>query len=60
VFSPLLRVIVIIVTFKTVFSHMAFPMKQVWSLEELHIIGEVEKTPSEKRFDVPQGLGLLP
>jgi hypothetical protein len=32
---------------------MAFPVKQVWTLEERwRIIEEVEKTPSEKRIDV--------
>jgi hypothetical protein len=40
---------------------MAFPVKQVQTLEErLHIIEEVEKTPSEKRIDVAKQLGLPP
>jgi hypothetical protein len=37
--------------FKTIFSNM-FPVKQVQTSEEqLRIIEEVEKTPSEKRTD---------
>jgi hypothetical protein len=40
---------------------MAFPVKQVWTLEErLCIIEEVEKTPSEKRIDIAKRLGLPP
>jgi predicted transcriptional regulator len=40
---------------------MAFPVKQVRTLEEqLHIIEEVDKTPSEKRIDVAKRLGLPP
>jgi hypothetical protein len=44
-----LRVIVSILTFETIFSHMALHVKQVWTFEEcLHIIEEVEKIASEK------------
>jgi hypothetical protein len=40
---------------------MAFPVKQVWISEErLHIIEEVEKTPSQKRTDVAKQLSLPP
>jgi hypothetical protein len=40
---------------------MAFPVKQVWTLEEqLRIIEEVEKNPSEKRIDIAKRLGLPP
>jgi hypothetical protein len=43
------------------FSQMAFPLKQVQTLEEqLCIIEEVEKNPSEKRTDVAKQLGLPP
>jgi hypothetical protein len=31
---------------------MAFPVKQVRTLEGLHIIEEAEKNPSEKRSDI--------
>jgi hypothetical protein len=31
---------------------MAFPVKRVQTLEQLRIIEEVEKNPSEKRTDV--------
>jgi hypothetical protein len=57
-----LRVIVsVIVIFKTIFFHIAFPVKQVQTLEErLCIIEEVEKNPSEKRTDVVKRLGLPP
>jgi NADH:ubiquinone oxidoreductase subunit E len=40
---------------------MAFPVKQVRTLEEqLRIIQEVGKTPSEKRTDIAKQLGLPP
>jgi hypothetical protein len=40
---------------------MAFPVKQVRTLEEqLRIIEEVEKNPSERRTDVAKRLGLPP
>jgi hypothetical protein len=40
---------------------MAFPVKQVRTLEELLcIIEEVEKNPSEKRTDVAKRLGMPP
>jgi hypothetical protein len=41
-----LLVIVSVIIFKTIFSHMAFPVKQVRTSEE------VEKNPSEKRVDI--------
>jgi hypothetical protein len=57
-----LRVIVsVIVIFKTIFFHMAFPVKQVRTLEEQQrIIEEVEKNLSQKRTDVVKRLGLAP
>jgi predicted transcriptional regulator len=60
--STVLRVIVsVIAIFKRIFSHMAFPVKQVWASEEqLRIIEEVGKTPSEKRIDIARRLGLPP
>jgi hypothetical protein len=43
------------------FPQMAFPVKQVWTLEErLRIIEEVEKNSSEKRADVAKQLSLPP
>jgi DNA-binding IclR family transcriptional regulator len=40
---------------------VAFPVKQVRTLEQqLRIIEEVEKNPSEKRIDVAKQLGLPP
>jgi hypothetical protein len=43
------------------FSQMAFPLKQVRTLEEqLRISEEVQKNPSEKRTDVAKQLGLPP
>jgi hypothetical protein len=43
----------------TFFSKMAFPVKQVRTLEEqLRIIEEVEKNPSEKKIDVAKQLSL--
>jgi hypothetical protein len=39
---------------------MAFPVKQVQTLEQLRIIEEVEKNRTEKRIDIVQGLGLPP
>jgi hypothetical protein len=60
--STVLNAIVsIIVIIKINFSHVAFPVKQVQTFEEqLRVIEEVEKTPSEKRTDVAQRLGLPP
>jgi hypothetical protein len=38
---------------------MAFPVKQIQTLEEqLHIIEEAGKTPSERRTEVSKQLGL--
>jgi hypothetical protein len=51
----------LLVSLLTIFSHMAFPVKQVRTLEEqLHAIDEVEKKPSEKRADVAKQIGLPP
>jgi hypothetical protein len=45
----------------TFFPQMAFPVKQVRTLEErLHISEEVQKNPSEKRTDIAKQLGLPP
>jgi hypothetical protein len=42
-----------VVIFKKIFSHMEFPVKQVWTLEErLRVIEVMEKTPAEKRADI--------
>jgi hypothetical protein len=57
----LLVIVSVTVIFKTITSHMVFPVKQVWTLEErLCITEEVEKNPSEKRIDVVMRLGLPP
>jgi hypothetical protein len=51
-FSILYSASILLLASSTIFTHMAFPAKQVRTLEErLHIIEEMEKNLPEKRTD---------